>query len=253
MMTSIIYRSAEDKTEELAQQYLQTHLAPHRYLAYRDIPSFVHQFVKGKRALDYGAGTGASSSFLHDLGLNVIGIDISYNMLKKAQNNFPYIQFMSVNELLPAANFDLVFSSFVLFELPCKDEIIQYLNKSFSFLKDGGIFIGITGSEHLYSASRNWMTFDANFEENRKLHSGDIAKLALKHPKMEFYDYYWKDEDYFNCFEKTGLEILQIHSPLGSLKETYPWKDELSYSPFTVFIAKKINSREPLTQPVTSI
>lgn len=90
------------------------------------------------------------------------------------------------------------------------------------------------------------MTFDANFEENRNLHSGDIAKLALKHPEMEFYDYYWEKADYLDCFERTGLEILQIYSPLGSPKEAYPWKDELSYSPFTVFIARKTESKQHL-------
>lgn len=245
-MGATVYRSAEDKTEEQAHQYLQTHQAPHRYLAYRDIPSFVRQFVKGNRALDHGAGTGASTSFLYDLGLDVIGLDVSSNMLEKARDNFPFIQFCSVDELIPVADFDLVFSSFVLFELSCKEDIIQYLNKSFSFLKNEGIFIGITGSEHLYSLFRNWMTFDANFEENRNLHSGDIAKLVLKDPEMEFYDYYWEKADYLNCFEKTGLEILQIYSPLGSPKEAYPWKDELSYSPFTVFIARKVESKQHL-------
>lgn len=235
----VVYRSAEDKTEEQACRYLQTHQAPHRYLAYRDIPTFVHQFVKGKRTLDYGSGTGASSSFLFDMGLDVLGIDVSSKMLEQARSNFPSIQFCSVENLIPAEEFDLVFSSFVLFELASKDDIVQYLNKSFSFLKKDGIFIGITGSEHLYSLFRDWMTFDANFEENRNLRSGDIAKLALKYPEMEFYDYYWKKSDYLDCFERTGLKILQTHSPLGSPKDLYPWKDELSYSPFTVFIARK--------------
>ena len=97
----VVYRSAEDKTKEQAYQYLQTHQAPHRYLAYRDVPTFVHQFVKGTRALDYGAGTGASSSFLYDLGLDVIGLDISSNMLEKARANFPSIQFYSAKSLVP--------------------------------------------------------------------------------------------------------------------------------------------------------
>ena len=239
----IVYRSTEDKTEEQAHQYLQTHQAPHRYLAYRDIPTFIHQFVKGTRVLDYGAGTGASSSFLHNLGLDVIGVDVSSNMLEKARTSYPSIQFRSVESLPPVADFDLVFSSFVLFELSCKKDLIEYLNRSFLFLKNDGIFIGVTGSEHLYSLSRNWMTFDANFEENRNLRSGDIAKLALKHPEIDFYDYYWKEADYLDCFEKAGLKILQIHHPLGSLEDPHSWKDEISYSPFIIYIAKKFTEK----------
>lgn len=237
--TGVVYRSAEDKTEEQARQYLQTHQAPHRYLAYRDIPALIHQFIKGTRVLDYGAGTGASSSFLYDLGLDVTGLDVSSNMLIKARANYPSIQFYSVENLIPNADFDLVFSSFVLFELASKKDLVQYLNKSFSFLKKDGVFIGITGSEHLYSLSRNWMTFDANFKENHNLRSGDIAKLALKNPQMEFYDYYWGKADYLDCFERAGLEILEIQAPLGLQQDLYPWKDELFYSPFTIFIAKK--------------
>lgn len=243
MVVGVVYSSAEDKTEEQARTYLQTHQAPHRYLAYRDIPAFIREFVKGRKALDYGAGTGASSSFLYELGLDVIGLDVSTNMLEKARSSFPYIKFHSVEKLFPAADFDLVFSSFVLFELASKDDIVQYLTKSFAFLKNGGIFIGITGSEQLYSLSRNWRTFEANFEENHKLHSGDIAKLALKRPKMEFYDFYWEETDYLECFERTGLQILTIHRPLGSSKDSHQWKDELFYSPFTVFIARKVESK----------
>ncbi len=235
----VIYSSAGNQTEEQSALYTQTHQAPHRYLAYKDIPMIIRQFVKGKKALDYGAGTGASSSFLHNLGFDVIGMDISSSMLEKARMSFPDIEFYNFQSQGFANSFDLVFSSFVLFEISSINDIVQYLNRAFSFLKNGGIFVGITGSEHLYAPFRNWTTFDANFAENKELRSGDIARLLLKHPRMEFSDYYWKETDYTYCFEKSGLEILQIHHPLGSIGDPQSWKDELSYSPFTIFVAKK--------------
>ena len=169
------------------------------------------------------------------------GVDVSLNMLEKARKSFPHISFFDVNFLSSEATFDLVFSSFVLFEISNTDKIIQYLVRAFSFLKKDGIFIGITGSEDLYSPSRNWMTFDVDFPENNNLKSGDAAKLLLKKPKIEFYDYYWKNSDYVHCFKESGLEIIQTYHPLGSNQDPYSWKDELSYSPFTVFIARKPN------------
>ena len=96
---SVAYFSAEDKTEEQAHVYLQTHQAPHRFLAYRNIPAYIHQYVQGKRALDFGAGTGASSSFLQDLGFDVIGTDVSSSMLEKAQANFPSIEYSAAGNL----------------------------------------------------------------------------------------------------------------------------------------------------------
>ncbi len=237
--TIVAYKSDETKTEELAECYLQTHKASHRYLAYRDIPKFINKFVKGRRTLDFGSGTGASAEFLYNLDLDVIGLDVSWNMLEKARSNFPYMKFHHVDDLTPNGDFDFVFSSFVLLELSTKKEIIQYLKKSLSFLKEGGVFIGITGSEHLYSLSREWVSFNADFEENRNLQAGDIVKLALKHLEIEFYDYYWRESDYLDCFKKANLEILKTHSPLGFLDESHSWEDEIAYSPFTVFIAKK--------------
>ncbi len=237
--TAVVYRSSDYKTEEQAECYLKTHQSPHRYLAYRDIPEFIRKFVKGNQALDYGAGTGFSTSFLYDLGLDIMGIDISLSMLEKARTNFPYIHFHNVNDLIPKANFDLVFSSFVLLELSSKCEIVRYLSSCGSFLKKDGILICITGSEQLFSPFREWMTFNSHFKENRNLRSGDIAKIELQYPKMEFHDYYWKTTDYLDCFQKAELEVLSTYHPLGSLKDPYEWKDERSYSPFTIFLAKQ--------------
>lgn len=237
MKKAEIYHSAKDKTEEQARVYTETHKVPHRYLAYRDIPILLDRFVNGKKALDYGSGTGASTSFLHDLGFDVTGVDVSVEMLAKARLSFPSIQFCDIHKLNPAENLDFVFSSFVLFEIASKTDIIHYLNRAASFLKKNGIFLGITGSEHLYSTTRQWLTFDANFKENHKLCSGDIAKLLLKNPEMEFYDYYWTEKDYLDCFEKSNLKIQYIHYPLGVAQDSYPWIDELYYSPFAIFIA----------------
>ncbi len=242
---AVVYRSTEDKTDDQAHSYLQTHQAPHRYLAYKDIPALIHQFVKGKQALDYGAGTGASASFLHELGLNVTGVDISYSMLEKAWSNFPQIPFRHIDELPGAARFDLVFSSFVLLELSSKNDIISYLSRASSFLRTDGIFIAITGSEHMHSLFREWLNFKVNFVENCNLFSGKMVRLALKSPNMEFYDFFWSEADYLECMRKAGLELLQIHHPLGSHEDPYVWKDESFCSPFTIFVAKKLDKMTP--------
>jgi len=102
------------------------------------------------------------------------------------------------DNLLPFSNktFDLIFSSFVLFEIPTIDGIKAYLSEAERTLKDNGIFIGITGSEHLYSASKKWIHFENNFPENKNAKSGDLVKLMLHSIQTEFTDYYWTEEDY---------------------------------------------------------
>src|SRR5579872_7439933 len=107
---SIVYHSIQDKTDDLANAYAETDQLSHRYLAYRDIPKFIKQYVKGDQALDYGTGTGISADFLHNLGFNVIGVDINSCMLEKARESFPYLQFSDLKKFLPHAQFDLIFS-----------------------------------------------------------------------------------------------------------------------------------------------
>jgi len=60
------------------------------YLAYRDIPSLVHKHVAGATALDFGCGTGRSTRFLKGLDFNVIGDDISAEMISQAKSIDPY-------------------------------------------------------------------------------------------------------------------------------------------------------------------
>ncbi len=234
-----VYLSTQDKTREIVEAYAETDQLSHRYIAYRDLPSLMKKYLKGKKALDYGSGTGISASYLQRSGLSVVGVDINKCMLEKAQNDFPDIKFFNVDQITPANQYDLVFSSFVLFDMKSKQEIISYLDKANSFLNESGIIIAITGSEELYSCDRKWIAFESNFSENRNLQSGDVTKLRSKNPPIEFYDYYWKDQDYVDCCKEAGLKVLEIYKPTGSKEDPYLWEDEIHYSPFTVYVMAK--------------
>lgn len=234
------YTSGELHDTEQANKYSQTLKSPHRFLAYRDFYSLIERFGNINKVLDFGSGTGISTHFLFEKKYDVIGIDRSPYMIKEAKSCFPEITFLQPEELPRSPIFDLVFSSFVLFELKSKQEILNYLNFAASVLKDKGIFLGITGSEKLYQRKRNWRCFNVDYKENHNLHSGSVVKLGLKEPKMEFYDYYWKEADYKQCFQDSNLEIVQIHYPLGYHLEPFDWGEELSVSPFVIFLAQKL-------------
>jgi 2-polyprenyl-3-methyl-5-hydroxy-6-metoxy-1,4-benzoquinol methylase len=69
-----------------AESYSKLEFPNTYYLAYRDLPAIISRHVTGNRAIDFGCGTGRSSRFLKQLGFNVIGIDISNDMLEMARN-----------------------------------------------------------------------------------------------------------------------------------------------------------------------
>jgi predicted TPR repeat methyltransferase len=72
-----------------ANAYATLEFANTYYLAFRDLPSILTRHVTGRRALDFGCGTGRSTRFLRNLGFNVTGIDISEDMLQIARATDP--------------------------------------------------------------------------------------------------------------------------------------------------------------------
>ena len=72
--------------EERARAYATLEFPGTYYLAFRDLPVLIHRYNSGSRALDFGCGTGRSARFLRNLGLHVIGTDISLAMLDQARS-----------------------------------------------------------------------------------------------------------------------------------------------------------------------
>ena len=233
------YDSELTKPEATARGYNDTAHSIYRYLAYRDIPKLISKYVSGKTALDYGAGTGISTQFLINQEFSVTGIDESNEMLEEARINYGIGNLHLVKNGLipfPQDTFDLVFSSFVLFELGTRVEITNYLKEAYRVLKNTGIFIGVTGNEEMYS--RNWLCFETDFPENRNLVSGCKAKIFLPNENIEFTDFYWTLTDYEQFFKDANLEIIEMNFPLGKSDEPYPWKDERTHSPYVIFVAR---------------
>ena len=224
----------------ISKEYAKSGTEGTAYLAFRDVPKLIKTYVKGNNALDYGCGPGDSTRLLFNQGFHVEGVDVSNDMLKEAQSaninaNFNLIQ----SGKLPFENnsFDLVFSSFVLFEISTKDELIKIFNEIYRVLKQGAVFIAVTGSEHLYN--HKWVSLDVDFNTNHNLKSGDTAKVRLKDVDLIVYDYFWTHQDYLNVIQSSKLDLKEHLLPLGKSGEPYEWKDEISFPPYVIYILSK--------------
>ena len=71
--------------KQRADSYSKLEFPNTYHLAYRDLPAIISNHVKGKNAIDFGCGAGRSTRFLKKLGFDVKGIDISSDMINKAQ------------------------------------------------------------------------------------------------------------------------------------------------------------------------
>ena len=236
-----IYSSSEEKSQSVAKDYNKTFDVAYRYLAYRDVPALIRSsFNEGKIALDYGCGTGISSEFLESMGFQVDGVDVSSEMLNQAKSKFPTSNFKQVtNGSIPfeSDRYDLIFSSFVLFEIGSKKEIANYLLEAKRVLNERGVFVLVAGSGKMYS--EDWLVFSTDFPENKQLSSGDEAKIFLPVEGIEFTDFYWTEKDYQQLFEEAGLSVLETHYPLGKEDDPYDWKEEVRSSPYVIYVLGK--------------
>lgn len=172
--------------------------------------------------------------------METVGVDIDESMLKEAKKLLPTIHFQKINSAAipyPDNQFDLVFSSFVLFEIATLSEMTRVLNEIYRVLKTDGIFIGITGTTDMYK--HEWLSLDVDFEENKNLKSGDIATVRLKDENVIVHDHYWTATDYETVIDNTSFTTVEVLRPLGETSDGYPWISEAQYPPYVIYLLKK--------------
>ena len=228
-----------------APTYAELGMDGPNYLAFRDIPKLIQKHAKGMEALDYGCGAGRSTRFLKDLGLHVVGVDISQDMLEQAVSRDRSTSYYNIrSEQLPFEDesFDIVFSSFVFLEVSTKEEIEKIFLEMMRVLRRNGVIIIITSSMEVHKG--NWIGFTYDFPENKRdIKSGETIKLQLRGTEMILYDYLWTDEDYKQILDRLGLRIVEHHKPLGYDTDPFEWLDEKKVSPVAIYIIKKAQKK----------
>ena len=105
-----------------ADSYAKLEFPGTYYLAFRDIPKIIAAHTPGKSALDFGCGTGRSTRFLRRFGLDAVGVDISPQMIAKANELDPQGDYRLIadGDFAQFANnrFDLIFSAFTFDNIP---------------------------------------------------------------------------------------------------------------------------------------
>ena len=118
--------------------------------------SFVWQYAEnvldllepklGENILDLGCGTGQLTEKIARNGTEVMGIDSSQNMIEKARQNYPDLQFnvADARNFQIDRTFDAVFSNATLHWVPEADAVID---RVYQILKSGGRFVAEFGGK----------------------------------------------------------------------------------------------------------
>lgn len=227
-----------------AESYAKLEFPNTYYLAYRDLPQTFKKHVKGNEAIDFGCGTGRSTRFLKSLGYNVIGIDISQDMLNKAKefdNKGDYRRVTDGNySHLGLMKYDLVQSIFTFDNIPGKENRINILTKLGELLKSDGRLVCLDSNSEMYT--NQWASFSTKeFPENRNAKTGDIVKVIVNDldDKTPVNDIYWTMEDYKDIFAAAEYVLEAIYSPKGKEDEPFNWVSEKEIAPWIIYVLRK--------------
>lgn len=216
------------------------------YLAYRDLPQLIAAHVAGKTALDFGCGTGRSTRFLKNLGFAVTGVDISRDMLALALEKDPEGDYRQTVEddlgTLTGNQYDLILSVFTFDNIPTADKKVRLFCSMSKLLEPNGRIISLVSAPEIYT--HEWASFSTkDYPENKRAKSGDLVRIIMTDvaDRRPVEDILFTDESYREVYAESGLEIVEVHRPLGLPDEPYQWVNETSIAPWTIYVLEGVS------------
>ena len=227
-----------------AEAYAKLEFPGTYYLAYRDLPEIIFKHVKGRKAIDFGCGTGRSTRFLQKMGFDAIGVDIAEDMIKKARQIDPDGDY----RLIKGGDFsqfekgacDLILSAFTFDNIPTKERKVKLFEKLGSLLKNEGCIVNLVSSPEIYV--NEWASFSTkDFPENKGAKWGDKVKIIVTaiDDKRPVEDIIWPDKDYRETYKKAGLKLIQTCKPLAREDEPFEWVNETKIAPWVIYVLRK--------------
>lgn len=214
------------------------------FLAYRDLPEIIAEHAAGRKALDFGCGTGRSTRFLRGLGFEATGVDIAEAMIRRAKDLDPGGDYRLITgESLESAagrNYDLILSVFTFDNIPGRERRAAIFRRLGDALAPAGRIVALDSTPEIYT--HEWASFSTrDFPENAHARSGDVVRIVMKDVEdaRPVEDILWTDEDYRECFRRAGLKAVAVRRPLGRESEAYPWVNEIKIAPWVIYVLKK--------------
>jgi SAM-dependent methyltransferase len=227
--------------EQRAQAYADLDFPGTYFLAFRDIPALVRKHIAGNRALDFGCGAGRSTRFLRELGFDATGIDVSEPMLRAAATRDSVSNYFLVGDddwsVLGDRTFDLVLCAFPFDNIPGRERRARLFRQLGERLAPDGRIINLVSAADIYV--NEWRSFSTrDYPENAKAQSGDIVKIVMLDvpDRRPVEDIFWTEDDYAQTFGDAGLELIEVHRPLGRASDPFDWVSERTVSPWTIHI-----------------
>lgn len=226
-----------------AQAYATLDFPGTYYLAFRDLPEIIRAHVRGTKAFDFGCGAGRSTRFLRALGFEVVGADISENMLALARERDPQGKYF----FLPdgrldgfAAEYDLVLSAFTFDNIPTLEKKTALFRALNGLLRPGGRIVNLVSSAEIYL--HEWTSFSTkDFPANHDARSGDKVFIVMLdvEDRRPVEDILCTEADYHAAYQRAGLRVIETYRPLGRTNEACAWVSETTTAPWAIYVLER--------------
>ena len=210
------------------------------HLAWRELNDLIRPPTRGRRALDFGCGTGRSTRLLAGLGYEAQGIDISPAMVEQARARDPRGDYRVVAADrapdLPPGAYALVLASYTFDNIPLDSRpgLLDALRRS---LEDGGRLVIVASTPLVYT--HEWVSFTtAQFPDNRAARDGDRVRIVMLDvpDQRPIEDILCSDEGHRRLFRGAGLAVLDVRRPLGRAGEPWRWASEERIAPWSIYV-----------------
>jgi len=202
-----IIQDVRQTYNQIASKFSQTrtHLWP-------ELLYFKQFLANGQDILDLGCGNGRLLQLLDDVQGNYIGVDISNELIKKAQEQHPDKQFlvgdMLSPQLLENKQFDIIFLVSVFQHIPSNELRIEALNNVKRLLKPKGKILMINWNlwqkKYLKLVIKFW--FLKIFSPNKEINQVRVGDLDFNDMIMTFKDNETQTEyRYLHAFKMNEL------------------------------------------------
>jgi ubiquinone/menaquinone biosynthesis C-methylase UbiE len=225
-----------------AAAYAQLAFANTYHLAFRDVPELVRGL--GRRAMDFGCGTGRSTRFLKELGFDTVGVDIAPQMIAQALELDPRGAYRLVSgdglEEFAEASFDLVLCAFPFDNIPGFEPKSRLFRALRRVLAADGRIINIVSSPQIYT--HEWASFTTrDFPENSLAKTGDVVRIITTDfgDRRPCEDILWPDASYRDVYASASLTVVAKHEPLATGKEDFAWVSETAIAPWVVYVLSR--------------
>lgn len=215
------------------------------YLAFRDLPALIRRYNHGSRALDFGCGTGRSTRFLRNLGLKVVGVDISQAMLDQARaldaSGEYHLVRGDIGGEFGRGSFDVILAAFTFDNIPSDQAKADALCGLRTFLAPDGCLVLVVSSPAIYV--HEWASFSTrDFPENRHARDGDRVRIVMLDvpDRRPVEDVFCTDANYRRLFRNASLQLREIQSPIATGKETNRWVSETTTAPWTIYVLNRL-------------